>query len=625
MEIDYACFGLVLFLGWSFLSIALGQRILFLCRFKFENLPQKLIFSAALGWMAISLCLFFLGILGILYKVSLIILFLSLLIFTRCPFLKFLRKIYSLRQKLIGIFKKEPLIVSLFTILLLLNLIACFSPPLEGDSIYYHLTLPKLYSNLHHIAPLNHFQPLSSYPQYLQLLYLPGIIFNNDTYTHLLHFSFGLLIAIVIFSSLFKSHSISVAIFAVLLFYSIPVVSEISRTAMIDLGAAFFEIMAFFAFMRWTKTEENKWLMLAGAFVGFCLGARYFSAFFFIVLTLGVGLYWLFKKKAILGFKPLAWFAILAVLVASPWYIKNLLYSGNPFYPFLGEIFNVRNLYLKNLHLPLVYSEGLEKIYNVFSFKKLLLFPFEFTFGLSLDRRYWNPIFSPLYLSLVPLIVLGWKNLKQEFHWYFYLSLGVLLFWFFLIPAHRFVLSAVAILTIPTALSTYYFASQRVLFRKTIFVFTSIWFFLAIGANIYYNYKPLSLVIKYRTRDRALESAFKDRKRLWDKLNQIPQGDKLLLICERGLTFYYINCEWIIVEQLQQELSNVKQQDYHKLHYILENRGISHILITEGAQKLYPQEFMLLERLKREGLIKIIYQGKEEELYILAKKNDSNK
>ncbi len=79
-------------------------------------------------------------------------------------------------------------------------------------------------------------------------------------------------------------------------------------------------------------THGTNWFALAGAFAGLAMGVKYTAVIVPIaVLFVLVISHWSFVKR---NWLPLSAFCFLLSAFASPWYLRNFLFTGNPFYPF---------------------------------------------------------------------------------------------------------------------------------------------------------------------------------------------------------------------------------------------------------------------------------------------------
>jgi hypothetical protein len=109
--------------------------------------------------------------------------------------------------------------------------------------------------------------------------------------------------------------------------------------ANIDFGLALFDFLAVYAFTRWLRSDDARFLLLAGTLVGFAMGSKYLGGI--TGLALGLGLVWTIARSA----ERRSWrralvllltYGLPAALIAAPWYVKNMLWLGSPVWPFLA-------------------------------------------------------------------------------------------------------------------------------------------------------------------------------------------------------------------------------------------------------------------------------------------------
>jgi hypothetical protein len=134
-----------------------------------------------------------------------------------------------------------------------------------------------------------------------------------------------------------------------------------------------------------------------------------------------------------INLKNIFLFVFVSLLIASPWYFKNLIHYGNPLYPF----FSAENHFLFN---DLVGRYGVGK-----NFMAALLLPFNLLVHSSQfdSGNYLNPI---LFLGLFSVLGFKLKDKKQIFIY----SLAVLLmvFWFLSSQQARFLFIPLTLLLI---------------------------------------------------------------------------------------------------------------------------------------------------------------------------------
>lgn len=249
-------------------------------------------------------------------------------------------------------------LTGLLLVLSLSILLLSSVPPVDRDALTHHLAVPKLYLKHGGIYEIPHV-PFSYYPMNLDLLYAIPLYFGNDIVPKYIHFGFALLTAGSIISYLYRRLcSLNAALLGGLLFLSLPVIVKLSITVYVDLGLIFFSTVSLLQLLRWAETGfRSKHLALSGIFAGLCLGTKPngMLAFFFLVLAVP----FLYRPEAAaqlaqasddqterlrtgLSLKSLGWsaaFAVMALLVYSPWMIRNYVWTGNPVYPMAQSIF----------------------------------------------------------------------------------------------------------------------------------------------------------------------------------------------------------------------------------------------------------------------------------------------
>ena len=237
------------------------------------------------------------------------------------------------------------LLVSSLSLLVITILALSAVPPVSRDALTHHLYVPKLYlqgGGIYEIPGLE----FSYYPMNLDLLYMIPLYFKNDIAPKFIHFAFALTTAVLIFRYLTRRLNKSYAMLGSLFFLSIPVIVRLSSTVYVDLGLIFFLFTSLLYLFQWIENEFNiKYLIVSAVFCGLGLGTKYNGLIGLFLL----GLFTLFVysryhsggksnfKKSI-GFGAV--FVVIALLVYSPWMIRNVVWTGNPLYPLYNGFFN---------------------------------------------------------------------------------------------------------------------------------------------------------------------------------------------------------------------------------------------------------------------------------------------
>ena len=232
-------------------------------------------------------------------------------------------------------------------ILIVSILILSWVPPVSKDALIHHLAIPKIYldkGDIHEIPSM----PFSYYPMNLDLLYLVSLYFGNDIVPKLIHFSFALLTAFLIFRYLKNRLNTNYAFFGAVFFLSIPIVVKLSITVYVDLGLMFFSTASLLLLLKWVDNEfQLRHLIYSAILCGLAIGTKYNGLIGLFLLTLFVPfLYSRYSQKKRSSFiRPVGYgilFFAVALLVFSPWMMRNYRWQNNPIYPLYNNWFNPR-------------------------------------------------------------------------------------------------------------------------------------------------------------------------------------------------------------------------------------------------------------------------------------------
>jgi hypothetical protein len=229
-------------------------------------------------------------------------------------------------------------------------------PPVSRDALTHHLAIPKLYLKHGGLVELPGIA-FSYYPMNLDLLYLVPLYFGNDILPKYIHFAFALLTAGLIYGYLKGRLGRGYGLAGVLLFISLPVIVKLSTTVYVDLGLVFFSFASLYFLMRWRENRFHwQHLILSAVFCGLALGTKYNGLLVFCLHTLFVAFIGAGKMSASVDatqpavggsrsgafMRPLLYmgvYAAVALIVFSPWAVRNIIWKGNPVYPLYHGVF----------------------------------------------------------------------------------------------------------------------------------------------------------------------------------------------------------------------------------------------------------------------------------------------
>jgi len=219
-------------------------------------------------------------------------------------------------------------------------------PPVSRDALNHHLLVPKLYLSAGEIYEIPEIQ-FSYYPMTLEMLYMGAMWLGCDILPKYIHFAFALLTAVSIHRYLNRRFDAAWAAVGVCLFLTLPVIMKLSVTAYVDLGLIFFSWMALVHFLYW---QEKGWrwkeFLISAVCCGLALGVKYNGMVTLFILAAFVTMAYarnhagsLRSAVKALGFGAL--YVAVAAVVFSPWWLRNLHWTGNPVYPLMNSFFRV--------------------------------------------------------------------------------------------------------------------------------------------------------------------------------------------------------------------------------------------------------------------------------------------
>ncbi len=217
-------------------------------------------------------------------------------------------------------------------------------PPVSRDALVHHLNIPKLYIQHGGIYEIPSME-FSYYPMNLDLLYLASLYLGSDIVPKLIHFSFALLTAWLIFSYLKRRLNATYALLGAVFFLSVPIIVKLSITVYVDLGLIFLSTASLMLLLQWIETRfQLKYLLLSAGACGLALGTKYNGLLTLFLMSLFVPFvysrYAESKKGNIRSAGYGILFVVIALLVFSPWMTRNCLWKGNPVYPLYDNVFN---------------------------------------------------------------------------------------------------------------------------------------------------------------------------------------------------------------------------------------------------------------------------------------------
>jgi 4-amino-4-deoxy-L-arabinose transferase-like glycosyltransferase len=522
------------------------------------------------------------------------------------------------------------LLVGLLICLILSIIVLSYVPPVSRDALIHHLAIPKLYLKHGGIFELPEYK-YSYYPMILDLLYLVPLYFGNDIIPKLIHFSFSLMTAWLIFGYLKNRLDSCYALFGVLLFLSTPIIVKLSITAYVDLGLIFFSYATIIYLIKWFETDfKIKYLIFSAIWCGLALSTKYNGLIVLFLMTVFVPFIYLrsihsetFGQGRAIGYSAV--FIIVSLMVFSPWMIKNYAWTNNPIYPLYDNVLNPKKAISIKSKLPGTdssdttnHASGAVKKptgrWGSFVVRKVIygekwwetaLIPIRIFFqGKDENPKYFDGKLNPILFIFPFFAFIGLKKnndeLRTEKKLFFIFSVLFFLFVFFqadmrirwigpIIPP-LIILSVHGLYEIISFINKKYSGAAKKTVKCFIFVFiTSL-----LGLNVVYLIdrfrivKPLDYLSGRVGRDEYIENYRPEYATINYANHHIPHNSKILCMF-LGNRSYYSDREVVFDYNLAPK-TIIQLYSAERIFINLKKRNITHILIRYDLYNKWVQD-----------------------------------
>jgi 4-amino-4-deoxy-L-arabinose transferase-like glycosyltransferase len=376
---------------------------------EFPSRLQEFIFSTATGLGAISILLLFIGLLHILYAWVVALLLFTALFFGIESVPNYLKTMWNGVKSV----RLPGLTAGIFIVLLLIiisSLHAPLFPVFMHDAMNSHLEGPKVFIREHAIG-FHAYINFNNFPLGIDLLYIPMLMIKRLPMTQLVTFFFFLMCLGIVyeFGRVYLKSPLIGMLSAVLLCLIPRFVGQFNHPT-IDVGLTFYIILFALAVAGWLYAGNEKYLHLSGLILGLGLGVKYTALPFLLIFVA-----WILIQRLLLENKPVrqtlsktGLMLIIAVIVCSPWYIRNIVLFGNPFFPFYDDFFETI--------LPIGTAKELKPFLEIDEKDMLAKFQYEgdwergyqFLPDLSItsEAGAMHNQMGPIYLAILPMLIL---------------------------------------------------------------------------------------------------------------------------------------------------------------------------------------------------------------------------
>ncbi|HEV7239414.1 MAG TPA: glycosyltransferase family 39 protein [Thermoanaerobaculia bacterium] len=429
-------------------------------------MAEAIVYSTAAGLGFIATAVFILGLVSFL-NVSALVALTAGVTFAAA------RPLDDLRRTLITRYRERPtrrptartiFVVAICAVPILLLIPQTLYPPHLWDAMAYHLPFAKWFANSGEIRPVLQLR-FPVFPQLQEMLFAAMLTLADDVMANLTQFLALALIVAAVFDFSARRYGVPAAVLACGLVLGIPSVILYATTSYVDIGLALYCVLCVLAFERWRESGANGWIALSGLMGGFAASTKYTGLA--IVGITGIAT----LIVAVSRRRPAAVlvFSIACAAVAAPWYIRNVMYTGNPVFPVMSEVFGDDPYWRPEDHKLLV---TLWHEYGERSLKGFLRLPYDLTFK---QEEFEGGVPWTRMFLLLPLILIGFRRRENRF--LITVIVLYLVYWFTQAQIYRFLLPIIPLYAIVLA-STVVFLAARMKIRISVpaaaIIFTSL-------------------------------------------------------------------------------------------------------------------------------------------------------
>lgn len=335
-------------------GLASGAYALRRLGFRFHNRWEAAGLSLAAGWGGTALVILALGLLG-LWRVWLV--YGLLAVWSVFLAAKWRAVLEPFRSEEPPWTASEKALAGALALLAGACFVGTFIPEFFYDALVYHLALPKIFWR-HHGLVATPWNLYSGIPSLVEMLYAAVYPLGGVSSAHMVHWSLWGAAAVLIVGLGTRFWGRRAGLTGAVIFYCCPLACILSWKGAIELGWTFFQLASICALaIRCADGEESpggrlRWTLLSAFLCGLTMGCKY-PAWPFAGAALALLVHHLIRvekaPREAWSREAGLWLAVCAAAVCL-WPAKNVLFYGNPVYPFLNSWFggetgpNIREL-----------------------------------------------------------------------------------------------------------------------------------------------------------------------------------------------------------------------------------------------------------------------------------------
>jgi hypothetical protein len=380
---------------YAMIMTAAGHRMLRLSGLEFPSDSEHLLCSAALGVLCLQVLLFGAQLAGHILVAVIAALVLAF-VFGLPDVLAIAARAYGIVWRVIRGSRVERWTIAASGVVLLVEGLGAMAPLTGSDALHYHFTAPLL--TLRYGFHPNFFLSHSFFTGQSHTLILAGLALGSDRLSMGLLFLGGVLAAAATACVAYRWIDRETSWLVALVFLLTPVVFwQISAAGAPDLWMSFYTTIAVLVISRYREIPRMPLALAAGVLAGGVAGAKYIGCL--VAAWLAAAFLWEARSAA------RAMLFGLAALAVGVWpYARNLMWTGDPVFPFLLRYLSPERVNAYTLASYLADTGASEHK----EFWPLAAFPL-FAAIDPAHLGFWQ-FLGPLVLAFAPLLFLAVRN-----------------------------------------------------------------------------------------------------------------------------------------------------------------------------------------------------------------------
>ena len=327
----------------------IGRAVASRLSLDFSGRAEETVFSTAIGAGITGLCLFLLGVTGLLkiIPVSITLALLAALSFIELRIkAKSINANNQIKVENMGSSALDlrpdgdlPLwLLIVWGLFVLLLVTRAITPPFDWEDMVIQMPASRAFVEHGRIIPF-YDNPNANNPFLEGMLYVVCIMLKTDIAPKLINLGLALVCNIAVFSFAERFISRRAASLALVIFWGAQAISEVVVGVRTDMTVGLFLFLAMYAAARWSEEKRVRWLFVSAGMCGFGLGVSHSGIYWLFVLALLI-VFEGWKRSDLTLKRASAWAFIFfgaGLAIGSPWYIKNIVYFHNPVYPLITQ------------------------------------------------------------------------------------------------------------------------------------------------------------------------------------------------------------------------------------------------------------------------------------------------